>query len=295
MGLNQAVVDLVQSIDQRLVVLHSRAGGDICDAWRVTTDVGVYFAKTTRAPAPGMFELESAGLDWIAETSVVTPDVIAAGPDGLLLEWLDQSHPEPATAQAFGANLAGLHATPANSFGCPPANASHSSGWIGSLPMPFGHWETWQQFYADGRLRPTAELARKRGGLDADSDRAVERVCQALLAGAMAGAESDKGPSRIHGDLWSGNVLWSRSGVTLIDPAAHGGHPETDLAMLQLFGVPFFREIISGYQSIRPLRKGWVDRVSLHQLFPVLVHAALFGGSYGRQAGSLARKTLSTR
>ena len=289
-----SVADLVESIDQRLLALDPIAGGDICDAWRVTTDVGIYFAKTTRKPAPGMFELESAGLSWIAEAGVTTPGVLAASPDGLLLDWLDESRPNAAAAEAFGAALAHLHEAPAESYGCPPADANNSSGWIGALPMTFGDWDTWQPFYASGRLHPTSELARERGGLDAGAARAVERVCQKLLSTATANVEPATGPSRIHGDLWSGNVLWSRSGAALIDPAAHGGHPETDLAMLQLFGVPRWREILAGYESVTPLVEGWQDRVSLHQLFPVLVHAALFGGSYGRQAETLARRFLSS-
>jgi fructosamine-3-kinase len=292
--LNQSVVNLVRSIDETLLTLTPIAGGDICDAWRVTTDTGDYFAKTAREPTAGLFELEAAGLHWIAETGVATPEVIAATADGLLLEWLEESPPSSATAHEFGASLAQLHTTPADSFGCPPASASQSSGWIGILPMAFGDWGTWQQFYAEGRLLPTAELARERGRLNADASGAVERVCQGLLVGAIANSEPDRGPSRIHGDLWSGNVSWSRTGAALIDPAAHGGHPETDLAMLELFGVPFLRQIMTGYESVQPLERGRADRVSLHQLFPVLVHAALFGGSYGQQAGTLARRILRT-
>lgn len=289
------MADLVESVDQRLVSLNPIAGGDICDAWRVTTDVGVHFAKTARAPAPGMFELESAGLTWIAEAGVSTPTVIASNPDGLLLEWLVESQPNPTAAEAFGATLAGLHSTPAESYGCAPSGTNHSSGWIGTLPMTFGDWGTWRQFYVDGRLRPTSELARERGRLNDGAAQAVERVCRKLLATSGVNAEPGTGPSRIHGDLWSGNVLWTRSGAALIDPAAHGGHPETDLATLQLFGAPRTREILRGYQSIKPLGEGWQDRVSLHQLFPVLVHAALFGGSYGQQAESLARQYLNSR
>lgn len=286
------VTDLVESINQQLLAVDPIAGGDICDAWRVTTDAGVYFAKTPRNPAPGMFELESAGLAWIAETGVTTPGIVASSPAGLLLEWLGESQPTAAAAKAFGAALAHLHATPAESYGCPPAGPRPSSGWIGTLPMQFGSWDTWQQFYAEGRLRPTAELARMSGGLDASGSHAIEQVCRKLIATSIPDAEPALGPSRIHGDLWSGNVLWLPSGAALIDPAAHGGHPETDLAMLQLFGVPRWRQILAGYEGVTQLDERRLDRLSLHQLFPVLVHAALFGGGYGRQAEALAGQVL---
>lgn len=292
--MNRSIAALIESVGHQPIAAQSIAGGDICDAWRVTTDRDVYFAKTTRSTAPGMFELEQRGLEWIADAGLHTPDVVATSSDGLLLEWLDEARPTVSTARGFGASLAQLHATPAVSYGCPPPHSSRSSGWIGSLPMTFGDWSSWQEFYAEGRLRPTAALARERGGLDTAAAEAVERVCTRLLAGAITRVEPTHGPTRIHGDLWSGNVLWLRSGAALIDPAAHGGHPETDLAMLQLFGAPMLREIVDAYQTVTPLVPGWSERVPLHQLFPVLVHAALFGGSYGRQAESLACQFLGT-
>ena len=96
-------------------------------------------------------------------------------------------------------------------------------------------------------------------------------------------------PARIHGDLWSGNVMWTRDGVVLIDPAAQGGHRETDLAMLELFGCPHLGEVLAGYESVRPLKEGWRDRVGLHQLYPLLAHVVLFGSGYARQTEAAAR------
>ena len=102
----------------------------------------------------------------------------------------------------------------------------------------------------------------------------------------------EEDPARLHGDLWSGNVLWAVDAVWLIDPAAHGGHRETDLAMLQLFGLPFLDAVLSSYQETRPLAQGWQERVAVHQLWPLLVHAALFGSLYGVRAGAAARSVL---
>ncbi|WP_159058348.1 fructosamine kinase family protein, partial [Streptomyces europaeiscabiei] len=101
-------------------------------------------------------------------------------------------------------------------------------------------------------------------------------------------------PARLHGDLWNGNVLWGADGhARLIDPAAHGGHRETDLAMLALFGCPHLGHILDGYQRAAPLADGWQDRVGLHQLFPLLVHAVLFGRGYADQALQAARAALA--
>lgn len=92
------------------------------------------------------------------------------------------------------------------------------------------------------------------------------------------------------GDLWSGNVFWCADGVYLIDPAAHGGHRETDLAMLGLFGIPQLERVLRGYNEVRPLADGWRDRIGLHRLHPLLTHVVMFGTAYVAQALAMARK-----
>jgi fructosamine-3-kinase len=118
---------------------------------------------------------------------------------------------------------------------------------------------------------------------------AVERVCELISAGVFDDGEP---PARLHGDLWSGNVFWTADGAIAIDPAAHGGHRETDLAMLALFGCPFLTDLVDGYESVSPLRPGWQERIPLHQLHPLAVHAAGQGASYGRALHRAARATL---
>jgi fructosamine-3-kinase len=100
-------------------------------------------------------------------------------------------------------------------------------------------------------------------------------------------------PARLHGDLWSGNLCWTGERVVLIDPAAHGGHRETDLAMLALFGAPHLQDVLAAYDEAAPMADGWRERVPMHQLFPRLVHTVLFGGSYARAAVDAAQRALA--
>lgn len=156
--------------------------------------------------------------------------------------------------------------------------------------MPYAARETFREFWAHDRIAATARMARDRGGLDAAQALQADRFVVDLLAGGV-----DTGPivppARLHGDLWSGNVLWGADGrVWLIDPAAHGGHGESDLAMLALFGVPHLDRIIGGYQERQTLSDGWQARIALHQAWPLLVHAALFGGGYGDSAMAALRR-----
>ena len=83
--------------------------------------------------------------------------------------------------------------------------------------------------------------------------------------------------------------MWTSDGTVLIDPAAHGGHRETDVAMLALFGCPYLADVVDGYQSVRPLAPGWQGRIGVHQLYPLLAHVVLFGAGYVRQTEAAAR------
>ena len=146
----------------------------------------------------------------------------------------------------------------------------------------------WAPWYAEHRVAPYLRTARDTGALTCEEAGVVERVCARLPA--LAGPPEP--PARLHGDLWSGNVLWARDGAWLIDPAAHGGHRETDLAMLALFGCPHLDAVLGSYAEAAPLADGWRARVPLHQLFPLLVHVVLFGRGYAGQAVAAARAAL---
>jgi fructosamine-3-kinase len=251
-------------------------GGDINEAFRVVLADGRRAFVKTRADAhAGEYDTEAAGLRWLAEPGALrTPDVLEVGKDHLALEWIDRGGLDGDGAEELGRGLAATHEAGAPHFGDPRGEGS--SG-FGSLRLPNGPTEDWPSFYADCRLAPLARIARERGALSGAGIAAVERVCERL--GELVGPAEP--PARLHGDLWSGNVMADADGrPVLIDPSAYGGHREIDLAMLRLFGAPGGERVFAAYHERAPLADGWQERVELYQLLPLLVHALLFGGSY---------------
>lgn len=249
------------------------------------------FVKRNAAAPPGLFAVEAAGLQWLsAAGGARCATVVAHDATSLTLEHLESRRPTDAAGHAFGAQLARTHDAGAQRFGAPPDRWS-GPGYFGPLhqplPMSFVEHNSWGVFYAEERLGPMLERGCPQ--LDGRTVRDIKTVIKRCRAGEF---DDDDTVARIHGDLWSGNVMWTDSDAVLIDPAAHGGHRETDLAMLALFGCPHLDEIVAGYHDVHPLRDGWRARVGLHQLYPLLAHVVLFGGDYGRQVAQVARATL---
>jgi fructosamine-3-kinase len=270
------------------------AGGDLNDAWRLDLEDGDRaFVKTSPDALAGGYETEAAGLRWLAEPGALrVPAVLAVGagdPPLLALEWIDTGRPGPDHAEQLGRGLAAMHAAGADAFGSAPPGAPGGDAAplrLGPLEIPNEPANDWATFYADSRLRPLADRAEDRGALPDGGRDTIERLCERMpdLAGPA------EPPARLHGDLWSGNVMTDAGGApVLVDPAAYGGHREVDLAMLDLFGSPGER-FTAAYEEARPLAEGHADRTALWQVFPLLVHAALFGGGYGDRAVRAARR-----
>jgi fructosamine-3-kinase len=206
-----------------------------------------------------------------------------AAPPFLALGWLDEGRLDAAGEEELGRGLARIHAAGAPAFGAPPPGAPDGGLRLGAIELPAATGDDWPAFYAEHRLEPLLRMARDRGALPETA--AIERAIARLPE--LAGPSEP--PARLHGDLWSGNVLAGRDGrPRIIDPAAYGGHREIDLAMLRLFGVPSPRTL-AAYEEVRPLAPGHERRVPLYQLLPLLVHAVLFGGGYGASAVRAAR------
>lgn len=250
------------------------------------------------AADPGTIAAEAAGLRWLAVPGgPPVPEVLGSDDEWLVSSWVPPGRPTAGAAEGLGRRLAALHAAGADAFGAPPPGGP-AQAWIGHTGMRnVGHDGPWTAWFVQDRVLPYLRTARDRGDLDPAGAAAIDRVCERI--DGLSGP--DEPPARLHGDLWSGNVLWSDAGASagsaawLIDPAAHGGHRESDLAMLDLFGVPHLDRLLGGYAEAAadagtPLAEGWRDRIPLHQLFPLLVHTVLFGGGYAGRAVAAARR-----
>jgi fructosamine-3-kinase len=261
------------------------AGGDICTTTRLRlTDGSNAVIKTRPQPPDHFFEREAEGLRWLAEANGArVPEVLAVAPDCIVLSWVEPGKPSNELAERFGRSLATTHAAGAPEFG------AAEDGFIGLAPLPNRPLPTWPEFYASRRVMPYVRAAVDRKALTVEQANTIEQAMRRIHD--FAGPAEP--PARIHGDLWSGNVVWGADGdAWLIDPAAYGGHRETDLAMMSLFGLPHLDRVLGAYDEVTPLAEGWRDRVPLHQLHPLLVHAVLFGGSYGSRAAAAARRLL---
>ena len=280
---------LARELGSEVAQARALAGGDIHQAFELQlADGRCVFAKTNAAAPPAFFEAEASGLRWLVEAQALrVPEVLAvgAGQSGtegerelpfLALELLESSAPEPGFDERLGQGLARLHGFGAASFGLDRDN------FVGSLPQANQNRQSWAEFYRECRLLPLLERARRRGLLDAEFERAAERVLSRLEQ--LVGPSEP--PARLHGDLWAGNLYVARGGEpALIDPAVYGGHREIDLAMMRLFGG-FGPRVFAAYAESAPLAPGHAGRVALYQLYPLLVHVVLFGAGYVSRARS---------
>jgi fructosamine-3-kinase len=304
------IAGLADAVGARGVDLAPVGGGDINDAYRARlADGRTLFVKTHADPPDGMFAAEADGLRWLASPTArsfdiapaarVTgrpadasarvavddrpaehasaadatgplrvPRVIAVDEHFLALEWLELGgRPDDAR---FGRQLAALHRLGAPSFGYARDN------YVATIPQPHVAVDDLPAFWIDHRVRPVAERARAAGRMPD-----VRARLDAVRAKADRFGPPEP-PARLHGDLWWGNVGAIRGEPVVFDPAVYGGHREIDLAMLALFGS-VSNALAGAYHEVWPLADGWRERVRLWQLYPLAVHAALFGGGYGAQ------------
>jgi fructosamine-3-kinase len=255
--------------------------------WRL--ELGNGPTVVAKRAQPGQVRAEAAGLRWLrVPDGPPVPQVHGHDEHWLVTEYIPAGRTDGAAAERLGRQLATLHAAGAAAFGAAPPGGSQQA-WIGAAPMANVTGPHWPQWYVEQRVLPYLRSAVNGGAVDAAGARVVHRACEQVeeLAGPA------EPPSRLHGDLWAGNVHAGGDGrLWLLDPAAHGGHRETDLAMLALFGCPQLEQLLAAYTDVTPLALGWQQRVPLHQLFPLLVHAVLFGGGYGSGAVAAARAAL---
>ena len=247
------------------------------------------FVKRSADHDSDFYAVEAAGLRWLGAAganAARVAGVVSVNDRMIELERLEVVRPTRAAAEAFGRALATTHAAGAAAYGQPPDGWA-GDGYIGQQRMSLRADDAWGRFYAEQRMLPFARRAHDIGHLSAAAYALVERVAERLVAGEF---DDERPVARIHGDLWAGNVLFTPDGVVLIDPAAHGGHGLTDLAMLHLFGAPHLDAITGAYAEAAALSEGWEDLIGLHQLHPLLVHAVSHGPSYGSVASRVAER-----
>ncbi|WP_018024379.1 fructosamine kinase family protein [Corynebacterium ulceribovis] len=240
-----------------------------------------------RPAEPDSARAEAAGLRWLREASSAVVEVVLVDDHMIETALVRQVPPTADLARTAGFELARIHAAGAEAFGAPPPGWD-GPNYIGTQFQFCRPTDNWAEFYVHQRVLPFAEAAVRRGNLSLGGYDLVDAACAAICSHDWVGE-----PARIHGDLWSGNLLFGDTGPAFIDPAAHGGHPETDLAMLHLFGAPFLDDIVAGYQQHTPLREGWRRRIPMHQLHPLAVHAVTHGPGYGSELIRCAKDTLA--
>ena len=278
---------IAAALDVEVVSAAALGGGDTGPAWRVAlADGDVVLAKERPPGAPAqLLTAEAVGLRWLAAATEDggphVPEVRHVDPDLLVMGWIE--HGAAGDDADLGRAVAALHRTGAPAFATPPGT---SDGCVGPLPLPGGPWPDGVTLWVEGLVLPFLRAAVDRGAIEPGGAAVVEAV--GTRAGELLGPPEP--PARVHGDLWVGNVLAGTDGRWwVVDAgAAHGGWREADLAMLALFGgLP--TACLAAYDEAHPLADGWEERVALHQIHPLLVHAALFGGGYGRRAVTVAR------
>lgn len=262
------------TLDCAVVAMSPLGGGDVADSYRVSLDNGrTVFAKTKAGAAPEFFVTEAAGLTWLRKAgAAAVPEVLAVSDDPpfLIQEWIEAGYPTGTTESDLGYALAALHQAGAPFFGREDRRTTTSRG------LPNEPAATWSAFYAQQRLVPLARLCRDARALPHRTIAGLEWVASRI----EDLVPPEEPPARLHGDLWAGNRLIGAGGVSwLIDPAAFGGHREFDLSMMRLFGG-FGFDCFAAYQDAFPLSDGWEQRVPLHQLAPLAIHAIKFGGPY---------------
>lgn len=247
------------------------SGGDICESHRVTlTDGRELFVKTRPHCPVEMFPAEARGLRWLQETETLrVPHVLAVNERFLALEFLQPGTRYRGFDEILGVGLATLHRYPTAQPGLDHDN------FIGPLHQPNRPCQSWPEFYAERRLRPRLREALDNGSAPSNWTKRFERLFSKLPE-----LIPDEPLSRLHGDLWGGNLHTDPQGQPcLIDPAVYVGHREVDLAMMRLFGG-FSARVFQAYAEVWPLETGHQGRVALYQLYPLLVHVVLFGSGY---------------
>ena len=269
----------------RVAGRHPVYGGDINRSYRLSlSDGSALFMKCNTMRNLPFFTAEAQGLAALRGSGAVgVPNALAAGTDQtqdvsfLLMEYLESATRISRYWEVFGRELAALHRADCSKLA--PASGSLPFGfaadnYIGASPQKNTPAADWLTFFRDCRLLPQFKMAERY--FDPGTRRQFERLLDRLDSRLT----EPEFPSLIHGDLWSGNAVCGPDGKAwILDPAAYVGHFEAELAMTELFGG-FPSAFYQAYHEVNPIDSGYRDRRDLYNLYHLLNHLNLFGGSY---------------
>jgi len=284
-GMNSELQEYISNIlSETIIETHSVSGGDISEAFKITTSNKNYFLKINSCETLYMFQTEASALKHINDTKTIkTPEVFVVDTFEdhafLLMEFIESKVPSSTDFKTLGLQLATLHNYSSNYFGWEHDN------FIGTLPQSNNQNASWYDFYIHQRLKPQLKLAKQRNLLSENECPSTEKMLQALQP-----IFQNIKPSLLHGDLWGGNYVISKNGDPyLIDPAMYYGHSEVDIAMTKLFGG-FSDSFYKAYHSVHPEDAHTISRIDIYQLYYLLVHLNLFGRSYYGSVSRILRK-----
>lgn len=288
--LNVVCNDYKNKFGKKLIIQQKRSvgGGCISHSAQLTTTQGTFFLKWNQYVEADLFLREAESLNEMAAITnnyLKVPRAIMAGevnenPGYILMNFLPSGHTKKED-ENLGIGLAVLHKKSANAFGF------YHDNYCGSTLQPNAWNNNWVEFFGKQRIQFLIAEIQKHRHLSTEEVNAYETLTKKLpeLIG------NDHTPSLIHGDLWSGNYLYTSVGPAIIDPAAYYADREMEFSIMSMFGG-FSQTTWDAYQNTFPFQSGWQERVQLYQICHVLNHYLLFGGSYGNQAYSIAKKFL---
>jgi protein-ribulosamine 3-kinase len=288
MNIWQTIQSEIQDATQTHFLLSEKipvSGGDINQAFRLLGDGAEYFVKLNSSKYWDMFVQESVGLKALDITqSMLIPKVILhgvfKGQSYLVLEYIKMQR--QGDIRAFATALADLHLTSHSTFGFD--NDNH----IGTTPQNNRANNNWGEFFAEQRIGFQLKLLQQKNV----SQSLLNKGQQLLKKLPNYLNRHQVKPALVHGDLWQGNYAFNQAGVPLIfDPACYYADHEVDLAMLELFGNPG-REFFEAYNRVYKIEQGYTERKKIYNLYHILNHANLFGGSYINQSEQIINELV---
>ena len=252
-------------------------GGCINNTSKIDTTHGIFFLKWNLNCDKKMFALEKKGLKLLSScNSIYVPKVISESSDYLLMEYIESDNYTNKLWEKFGRSIANLHQISNEYFGLEYDN------YIGPLVQENKQKDKWIDFFINERIIPQLKL----GNFNTDTLRKFDKLFINIET-----IFHEESPSLLHGDLWNGNFLFNKEKIVLFDPAVYFGNREMDIAMTKLFGG-FDNRFYHSYNEVFPLKKGWKERIDICNLYPLLVHINLFGGSYYSQLMHIVKRFI---